>query len=202
MSFWRYCGVSGVVLFFLLLGCTTETRVVERSNIKIKNSLKDEDAAVPKSKAEMIQELQRAWRRDPDSPRTAWRIGWYYFHVEKRYAQAEHWFRYSIGKMARPEEYPGPYYYLGEACMRQGKIREAVECFEKVIRIRRSIQWEFRVYRMSYFNLGILYAAQKRMEKSNWAFDQYIKLGGDLEKVRQMRYRIQQLSKNSVEGLR
>ena len=174
-----------------LISCVTETRVLRTGNpwtISEKTDTKDD---LPKSRAEIAKDLFQKYKKDPKNPKYVWAVGEYYFALMD-YTKAEYWFRHAIKlqeKIKSLDSFSGSFYlyfYLGKACMGQGKGKEALEFFEKTINVKQKIAplyVEFKHYRKAHYYLGILYRFKRNLKKSNFHFNEFVRLGGDAKKA-------------------
>ena len=118
----------------------------------------------------------------------AWKIGMYYY-ANRDWPRAEYWFRYALDLFPDLEKNPFSvryYYLLANACFSQGKLREAMKFFQKVLSIKQPIkplEVEFPEYKMSHFYLGLAYFYLGDQAKSDFHFRRYVELGGSPDRI-------------------
>lgn len=138
----------------------------------------------PASLEEEAERLRAQIEREPQNPKWHFLLGLVY-ERQKRYELAE--LRYRRGaELIPPGRYTGPTYYLGRVLAKQGKWAQALAELEKTIAVKPADIEGYYLnpdYRESYFLIGAISYRLGDLTRSERAFRDYLKYGGETKRV-------------------
>lgn len=138
----------------------------------------------PRTPEAEIEYLRAQSEKEPQNPKWHFQLGTAYERMGKL-ELAELRYRKG-GELIPRDQYTGPHFLLGRVLAKQDKYGAALAALKQAVAVKPPDVEGYYLnpdYRDAHFLMGAIYYKQKNMAESERCFKEFLKYGGDREKV-------------------